>query len=1655
MTKRHCDNWVIGTGLAITLITAHAQSQWVAFNADNSAAANVTKYYITGTTGGLLKNIATGANLPVGLVLTNVGAGTSGLGGSPGVATPAANVFGAYVTFGNVANNAITIPPNGLVAQVLTNLNPNKRYSVKATTVRGGSSGSGFNGYAWRWTLCQLAGALSFRAAHTSNVLTSDSMPGLLATNEAAFNSGVNTNGDLVDWEDIVPNPNGTLVLYSRMYTNAIPARYGVPGNYATNNQASYALTALRLEELDHFTFTSPPQVVTACPGFPASFTFGLSGVPPFFFQWYRTDGTTTNVIPGATNQAYTIPFAGVADAGGYLVIAGNSANSATSSVAWLTVNGNPVLFTAEPADQSGPLGSAVTFGGSVTADAAPPVSCQWYFNQVSNALSGVAIAGANNLQYTMGGLDDANAGFYYVIASNCVSAATSRVASLTVQYDPITITNQPVDATVHPGDTVTLSAGASGPRLHYQWLRATAPIPNATNTTLVLSNAQVGDSDWYTLVVSNPSHTATSRRALVVVLPVSYDVIPMVGYTWKYNQDGLDLGTNWMSPIYDDIAWPSGLGVLAHESGNANVDPYTRTVLSLTNSSGQTNITYYFRTTFVLTNDPSSVQIITTNLVDDGEVVYLNGREAYRANLSSGTLNCSALAVAMEEAVPVLNVLPIASLVEGTNYLAVEVHQAAATSPDVVMGLAARVTFSPPSPLVITNQPQSVSAREAAPANFTIRWFGGAAALQWYRTTPVGAQPIPGATLSTLTLTNPTRGVDDGGYLVIASNLVSMATSVVATLTVTQTSPFLASQPSEQALCLGDAALFQVIAYGSSSTYFQWRLNGADIPDATNACHLVPTVGQGDTGLYSVRVSNALGWTVSSNAALRIVPSDPVILQSPPSQIGQVGGLTSFHVLAKGSEHISYQWLFNDTSIPGATGPDLIIAPTKLTDEGTYCVVVSNAYGGAVAVKAELVLTMSSALNCTNLTWTIAAGTWFMEDAVTHDGVAALEATRSAYNYSATVATAVSGPGKLDFWWKFESMYTLPVFQFSLDGNGQSTLSTITDWQHQVFYVSSNVHTLAWRVYWSNWDYLMSAAAYLDQVSFTPGDWEPVILSSPTNAHVLAGTNLVFQVAAEGYPPLRYQWQHDGLDLAGATNSSLVLSNVQTPASGDYRLVVSNDYGRAKADVHLAVNDCTPFFSAPLSQIRSLADRDVILSSGAQGTDPRRCQWRFEGVDIPGATNDSLLLPGVTTNQAGHYSVLVSNQLGAAVSPDLELIVGPVTHVVHISVDGLAAKYLSPTMRDFPGFVPNFLRLQAEGSSTLNARCDYARSVTVPNHISMITGRPVTQPDGQAVTVPHGYIWDGWSTGMTIHNSGNTNVPYKASVFDVVHDHGRSTACLVSKSSLAICAFSYDANNGAPDLIPPDNGRNKIDAVLIDYTASNVVAAFLPSLTNGIPYHYAFLHFCDLDYTGHYRGWGGVEWLVTLQEMDTQLGRVLAAISTNSNPSVAQDTVVIVTADHGGYSVDHVQPDLDWDYTIPLFVWGPGFPPGTDLYSLFANRSDPGTNWVDYNQVWQPLRNGDTGNLALTLLGLPPIPGSTLIPMFPASGAALTISLDGSTLQVQWPAAARGFRLESVSDLGPDAIWATVTDQIVTNANGFRYTPPVQTGPRFYRLQK
>ncbi|HEY5961352.1 MAG TPA: alkaline phosphatase family protein [Polyangiaceae bacterium] len=315
------------------------------------------------------------------------------------------------------------------------------------------------------------------------------------------------------------------------------------------------------------------------------------------------------------------------------------------------------------------------------------------------------------------------------------------------------------------------------------------------------------------------------------------------------------------------------------------------------------------------------------------------------------------------------------------------------------------------------------------------------------------------------------------------------------------------------------------------------------------------------------------------------------------------------------------------------------------------------------------------------------------------------------------------------------------------------------------------------------------------------------------------------------------------------------------------------------------------------------------------------------------------------------------------------------VARAILVSVDGLGGKYLEE--RFAKGDLPGFTELRRTGSSTLNARADYDFTITLPNHTSMLTGRPVARDPDLPANVHHGWTINGIvDATYTLHNSGNPALAYVASVFDITHDRGMKTCMYAGKLKFAVYSNSYDATNGAPDTVGVDNGRNKIDrVVLLEGNTEQLISTAEADIAGG-SCDFAFIHIADLDTPlGHGLGWGSEAWSEGLARVDAWIAR-LVKFTSKKDPGTA--AALVVTADHGGQGSSHGDSSEIWNYQIPFFAVGPGYVPNTDLYSIASSkRRDPGLVRPRYSVTLQPVRNADAANVLLAMLGLPPVPGS------------------------------------------------------------------------------
>jgi hypothetical protein len=112
-----------------------------------------------------------------------------------------------------------------------------------------------------------------------------------------------------------------------------------------------------------------------------------------------------------------------------------------------------------------------------------------------------------------------------------------------------------------------------------------------------------------------------------------------------------------------------------------------------------------------------------------------------------------------------------------------------------------------------------------------------------------------------------------------------------------------------------------------------------------------------------------------------------------------------------------------------------------------------------------------------------------------------------------------------------------------------------------------------------------------------------PFITTQPQAQSVVPGATVNFNAAAGGSPPLSFQWTKDGVNISGATNSWLTLSNVQANAAGMYSARVSNAISNAISD-SVQLNVTVPPVLAINSQLQITLQGQVGVTYTIQFND-------------------------------------------------------------------------------------------------------------------------------------------------------------------------------------------------------------------------------------------------------------------------------------------------------------------------------------------------------------------------------------------------------------------------------------------------------------------
>ena len=152
-------------------------------------------------------------------------------------------------------------------------------------------------------------------------------------------------------------------------------------------------------------------------------------------------------------------------------------------------------------------------------------------------------------------------------------------------------------------------------------------------------------------------------------------------GDTWKYYDKGEVTDKGWRDNGFNDASWSSGAAPLGYNMTGV------KTTISYGSDSQRKNPTTYFRHTFTLSAAPTATDVFLLDYqLDDGCVVWVNGQEAGRVNMTSGTVNYTTFSSTYAGSDPMKGTLNLSPSLfkKGANTIAVEVHNTSYTSSDL-----------------------------------------------------------------------------------------------------------------------------------------------------------------------------------------------------------------------------------------------------------------------------------------------------------------------------------------------------------------------------------------------------------------------------------------------------------------------------------------------------------------------------------------------------------------------------------------------------------------------------------------------------------------------------------------------------------------------------------------------------------------------------------------------------------------------------------------------------------------------------------------------------------------------------------------------------------------------------------------------------------
>ncbi len=1104
----------------------------------------------------------------------------------------------------------------------------------------------------------------------------------LCAGNTATFTIAATGEAIAYQWLSGATNPPTTAVgTNSATYT--IPSLvYGDELNYQvvlanTCYTVPSNVVALNMNTLP--SIVTQPIGTSACAGANVTFT-ALGGGEAIHYEW-RKGGVGIASTDAAT---YTINNITYGDEGLYSVRVYNNCNTAgvISNDALLNMP-TVAAITTNPTSLNLCQGNPATFTVSATGE---ELVYQWYFGTPP---TGVLIPGANTNTYTIPSLTYGNEGSYYVTVSNLCSSVNSTAATLNMNSVAV-VTANPMSLDLCPTQNATFSVTATGEALNYEWHQTSDnAIVGGNSPTLNLLNITFADEDgYYCRVYNNCSSQNSSTAQLNMNTFVAITTQPVTiskcagetatfsvaatgeAITYDWRRDGFSIGINTPTLTLTNITYTDEGTYTCYVSNNCSHELSVGAQLIM--NTPPTITSHPVKLSKCVGDNGIEFKVVAT-----GEALVYEWR--FNGNPISTAMNPTAATPTL-----VLNGITYANEGDYTCYVYNNCNNQ--------LSNPARLNMNEPP--VITVQPKNISTCLGASATITVQATGDSLTYQWYRNGAI----VPGAIASSYTL-NPVTLGNIGKYKVVITNNCNIATSQEKDITVNIV-PLVTNQPDSVSTCLGNNTSFTFTASGDS-LHYQWYRNGALMPGQTTTTLSFAPVTYADTANYYCRIWNTCSTVNTQNANLNI-NIVPVITVQPQNLLSCVGNNDVLSVSATG-DSLYYQWNFNGFPIPGATNKQLFFTPVTLANIGNYSVTVHN--------------------TCS----TINSSTVNLFANISPDVVEDPDSVSTCLGRTARFVTRINAVGSAlpNFQWyrngnllpgKTDSVlvvspvslanvgnYTCRLFNNCDDIMTDPALLSVNIAPVKVqepmpistcpgninkFEIIATGDSLFYQWYKNSNPIPGATASTLNFNPVGPGDianyyvsiWNtcgnavsntvavtmnipPVLTNDITGGNFCDDQNLVLNMSATG-DSVKYVWYKDNAPIPGETASTLSFIPLDVADNGVYQGRAWNNCGfdlTSEADIY--VNNRPRITLQPVG-LSTCAGAPVTLIVEAQG-DSIEYQWRLEGIDIPGATSNTLSILNIQYSQTGNYVCQLRNSCGVRYSDPAKVTINRVPVVV------------------------------------------------------------------------------------------------------------------------------------------------------------------------------------------------------------------------------------------------------------------------------------------------------------------------------------------------------------------------------------------------------